>query len=48
MFRVRVRIDPAELRNHPAATRSGLPGVAYLRLTPDADWPERLQPKSAG
>ena len=48
MFRVRVRIAPAELRNHPAATRSGLPGMVYLRLTRDADWPERLQPKSAG
>ena len=48
MFRVRVRIDRTELRNHPEATRSGLPGVAYLRLTPAADWPERLQTKSAG
>jgi HlyD family secretion protein len=48
MFRVRVRIDPAELRRHLAATRSGLPGVAYLRLAPDTGWPERLQAKGAG
>jgi HlyD family secretion protein len=48
MFRVRVRIDAAELRKHPEATRSGLPGVAYLRLAPDVDWPDRLQPKSGG
>jgi HlyD family secretion protein len=43
MFRVRVRIDPALLRAHAAAVRSGLPGVAYLRLDPDVAWPARLQ-----
>ncbi len=47
MFRVRVRIDRSDLRNHPEATRSGLPGVVYLRLAPGTDWPERLQPKRA-
>jgi HlyD family secretion protein len=44
MFRVRVRIDPALLRAHAAAVRSGLPGVAYLRLDPNMTWPARLQP----
>ena len=43
MFRVRVRIDPALLREHEAQVRSGLPGLAYIRLdaTP---WPAALQP----
>jgi HlyD family secretion protein len=48
MFRVRVRIDPADLRRHLQATRSGLPGVTYLRLDPGADWPDRLKAKGAG
>jgi HlyD family secretion protein len=43
MFRIRVRIDPALLRAHAAAVRSGLPGVAYLRLDPSVEWPARLQ-----
>jgi HlyD family secretion protein len=38
-----VRIDPALLRAHAAAVRSGLPGVAYLRLDPSVEWPARLQ-----
>jgi HlyD family secretion protein len=43
MFRVRVRIDPALLRAHETDVRSGLPGLAYIRLdaTP---WPASLQP----
>lgn len=43
MFRVRVRIDPALLRQHKEKVRSGLPGLAYIRLdaTP---WPAALQP----
>jgi HlyD family secretion protein len=43
MFRIRVRIDPALLRAHAEAVRTGLPGVAYLRLDPNAQWPARLQ-----
>lgn len=43
MFRVRIRIDPALLQAHEAQVRSGLPGLAYIRLdaTP---WPAALQP----
>ena len=41
MFRVRVRIDPELLRAHADAVRSGLPGVAYVRLDPNAEWPAR-------
>jgi HlyD family secretion protein len=43
MFRIRVRIDPALLHAHAEAVRTGLPGVAYLRLDPNAQWPARLQ-----
>jgi HlyD family secretion protein len=38
-----VRIDPELLRAHAAAVCSGLPGVAYLRLDPNVEWPARLQ-----
>jgi len=43
MFRIRVRIDPELLKAHAQAVRSGLPGVAYLRLDADTPWPSRLQ-----
>jgi HlyD family secretion protein len=43
MFRIRVRIDPELLRAHAQAVRSGLPGVAYLRLDPNVPWPARLE-----
>ena len=42
MFRVRVRVDPEILSAHAAAVRSGLPGMAYVRLDPNAEWPARL------
>ena len=47
MFRTRVRIDPERLRAHADAVRSGLPGVAYLRLDPTVAWPPRLQGNAA-
>ena len=43
MFRIRVRIDPALLRAHAETVRTGLPGVTYLRLDPNVEWPARLQ-----
>ena len=43
MFRIRVRIDPALLRAHEAQVRSGLPGLAYVRLD-DTPWPAALLP----
>jgi len=42
MFRVKVRIDPALLREHIDKVKTGLPGAAYLRLGDDLDWPEGL------
>ena len=46
MFRIRVRIDPALLRAHAEEVRSGLPGVAYVRLDPAVEWPSFLQLQS--
>jgi len=48
MFRVRIRIDPERLRDHPAELRAGLPGLAYVRLDPQAAWPRALQPPPGG
>ena len=47
MFRVRVRIDPALLRDHEAKVRSGLPGLAYIRLD-GTPWPAGLRPVIGG
>lgn len=42
MFRVRARIDTKLLKDHEAQVRTGLPGVAYVRLDPKARWPKEL------
>jgi HlyD family secretion protein len=47
MFRIRVRIDPERLRARADSVRSGLPGVAYLRLDPAVVWPPQLQGNAA-
>jgi HlyD family secretion protein len=44
MFRVRVRIDPERLHGRAELVRSGLPGMAYVRIDPNAAWPPQLQP----
>ena len=43
VFRVKARMDPELLRQHSAQVKSGLPGVAYVRLNPSAAWPENLK-----
>ena len=45
MFRVRARIPEDLLQKHILAVKTGLPGVAYVRLDPKARWPERLRVK---
>jgi HlyD family secretion protein len=47
MFRVRAQIDKALLQRHLEQVKTGLPGVAWLRLDPEAPWPETLQIKAA-
>jgi HlyD family secretion protein len=43
MFRVRVRIDPAVLAANTTPVKSGLPGLAYVRIDANAVWPAKLQ-----
>lgn len=45
MFRVRAQIPPELLEQHLAQVKTGLPGVAHVKLDPDAPWPPQLQSK---
>ncbi|MES2086141.1 MAG: HlyD family efflux transporter periplasmic adaptor subunit [Pseudomonadota bacterium] len=42
MFRVKARIDPELLRRHITQVKTGLPGMAYVRIDPKAEWPSKL------
>ena len=42
MFRVKARLDPELLQRHLTQVKTGVPGVAYLRLDPQAEWPAEL------
>lgn len=42
MFRVRARIPPELLRRHLEQVKTGLPGMAYVRLDPTVPWPSEL------
>ena len=48
MFRVKVRIDPARLAEHIGIVKVGVPGVAYVRLGDDVQWPLSLQVRPPG
>ena len=39
MFRVKAHVPPELLRKHAAMVKTGLPGVAWVRLDADAPWP---------
>ena len=43
MFRVKARIDPALLRRYSDRVKTGLPGMAYVKVDPQAQWPASLQ-----
>jgi HlyD family secretion protein len=43
MFRVKVQIPIDILIKHEPYVKTGLPGVAYVRLDSNAKWPEHLQ-----
>ena len=43
MFRVKARIPPELLKKYIRDVKTGLPGVAYVRIDPDAKWPDNLQ-----
>jgi len=42
-FRVKAHIDPALLRRNIAQVKTGLPGMAYVRLDEQAAWPPELE-----
>ena len=45
MFRVKARITPELLKQHVKQIKTGLPGVAWLKLDPQAEWPQSLTVK---
>jgi len=47
MFRVKARIDPELLKKHLKQVKTGLPGMAWIKLDPQAEWPESLKIKVA-
>jgi HlyD family secretion protein len=45
MFRVRAAIDPELLKKHLQYVKTGLPGVAWIKLNANDAWPANLQVK---
>ncbi|ANY16094.1 HlyD family secretion protein [Bordetella pseudohinzii] len=45
MFRVKAQISPELLQKHLTQVKTGLPGVAWIKLDPDAKWPANLEVK---
>ena len=43
MFRVKAQIAPELLKKHIHHVKTGLPGMAYVRLDPQREWPVALQ-----
>src|SRR5690606_10335379 len=44
MFRVRARIPPALLEQYLEYVKTGLPGVTWVKVDADAEWPAQLTP----
>ena len=47
MFRVKAQIDPKLLQKNLEQVKTGLPGVAWVQIDPQAAWPEKLAIKAA-
>ena len=43
MFRIKVQLDVEFIMQYPALAKTGIPGVAYIRLNENAAWPASLQ-----
>jgi HlyD family secretion protein len=43
VFRVKARIDPELLRTYAEHVKTGLPGVAHVRLAAEQPWPQSLE-----
>jgi HlyD family secretion protein len=44
-FRVKLQIPSKLLSRYEPLVKTGVPGVAYVRLDPELEWPAHLQPK---
>ncbi|MCZ0813088.1 MAG: HlyD family secretion protein [Pseudomonadota bacterium] len=42
MFRVKLRIPPEILADYQDVVKTGVPGLAHVRVDPDAEWPKAL------
>jgi len=47
MFRIRAHIPENLLKKHITQVKTGLPGMAYVRLDPQVEWPAHLQVRLA-
>jgi HlyD family secretion protein len=47
VFRVKAQGDPEVLKRYGARVKTGIPGVATVRLNPTAPWPAHLQVRLA-
>jgi HlyD family secretion protein len=47
-FRIKVQLDSEFLYTHTALAKAGIPGVAYIRIDPNAEWPEHLRTADDG
>ncbi len=43
MFRIRAKISPKLLQRYIEQVKTGLPGMAYVRIAPDVAWPDFLE-----
>lgn len=43
MFRIKAKLPPELLKKYIRQIKTGLPGMAYVRLNPEAPWPAKLQ-----
>jgi HlyD family secretion protein len=44
-FRVKVRVAPDLLARYEDLVKTGVPGVAYVQVRPEAPWPAHLTPR---
>ncbi len=44
-FRVKLQISPELLARYEPLVKAGVPGIAYVRLDQDVEWPEHLLPR---
>ena len=43
MFRVKLKLNSQLLKEHIQQVKTGVPGMAYVLLAPEKEWPEQLQ-----